>query len=339
MGHSVDILNYQNKTLRSKYDSKLRMQLRFRDIRHPKLFLKKLQFIYNIPKYQEIWKKQCEHFETFIEMFLLEGNKKEYILEDIQNMNKDIFIVGSDQVWTSGITGGLDPVYLLDFPTKARKISYAASIYGGSIPKSELPVFQRCLADFEKISVREGKLAESIQKACNYPVVTVLDPTLLLNAEKYEELICTERLCENKYLLAYFVTDQPILANAAKAIAEYLQLRLIEIHYYKKETENKDYVADAGPAEFLWYIKHSEYILTNSFHGTVFSILFSKNFYSIYGEDARMDHLLNQLGLASRHIVNLTENIKIEPVDYKNVGQNLDYLRKASEEFLTESLQ
>lgn len=339
MNHSVQIINYRNKVIKKKYSSKLSIQLRPQDIIHPKGYLHKLQFIYNIPRYQPAWKKQCERFEDFIEKVLLEGEIKEYTFEELQTVDKEVLIAGSDQIWTGDLTGNLDQVYLLDFPTKAKKISYAASIYGGKIPKTELATFKRCLSEFDKISVREEKLAESISRDCGYSVVTVLDPTLLLDADKYVPLIGSERLCEDKFLLAYFVTDSSALANLAAYIAKSLKLQLIEIHYYKKEPDNTYYIADAGPSEFLWYISNATYIITNSFHGTVFSILFHKNFYSIYNNDARMDNLLNQLGLSSRHMTENIEGIHIENVEYKNVDERLKEFRKISEEFLIDALR
>lgn len=339
MGHPVEILNYQNRILKRKYSSKLNMQIKMRDMLHPRLVFDKVQFIRNIPKYQFAWERQCDNFEKFIWEYLLEENEWEYTFEQIGNTQKDIYIAGSDQIWTSGLTGGLDKAYLLDFPTKARKISYAASIYGGNIPEREQTVFKRCLADFAYISVREEKLAASIYEKCGYHAETVLDPTLLIDADQYMPLISKKNLCSYKYVLAYFVTDAPELVDFARYISDKLYLKLIEIHYYKKEANNENYIADAGPAEFLWYVKNAKYVITNSFHGTIFSILFQKDFYSIYADDTRMDNLLNKLGLASRHLPHIDKDISLQNVDYRDVDQKLCMLRETSEEFLKKSMQ
>ena len=98
-------------------------------------------------------------------------------------------------------------------------------------------------------------------------------------------------------------------------------------------------IADIGPSEFLTYIKNSEFVLTNSFHGTVFSILYKKNFYSIYSRDSRKDNLLNMLNLNSRHIYSL-ENINLsDDIDYNKVYLELNKCRKNSIDFLKKSLK
>lgn len=338
LGHDTEIINYQNKELKQKYAYKLSIHYNVRDFLSVQRIKKKAREKKMLPCIQDTWERQWNRFERFIDDVLLNHKKIEYRLKELEGEDWDCLVVGSDQVWTGWITGGLDPVYLLDFSTKAKKISYAASLFKGEFRKAEERTFKRCLSKFNHISVRETKLEESIKRQLGLKAVTVLDPTLLLNREDYLPLVSETALMQEKYVFAYFVSESTALLNSARKAAQYLGLELIELHYYKHDLENENYIADAGPNEFLWYIQNAEYVITDSFHGTIFSIIFQKNFYSIYDKDARKDSLLEALDLKNRHKRIIDRGDMENNVDYSNVEKKLIHYRKSSIEFLEKAI-
>ena len=148
-------------------------------------------------------------------------------------------------------------------------------------------------------------------------------------------------MVKEKYIFAYFVVEDELLGKCAEKAAAVLGYRLIELHYKKTpKMKSENMIFDAGPREFLTYIRDAEMIFTNSFHGTVFSILFQKKFYSVYKENGRISNLLTFLNLESRHIKAENEIDDTEVIDYHSVAdrlcsyrsQSVDYLKKGIEQ-------
>ncbi len=338
LGHNVEIVNYRNENIDKRYEKKLRAGISLKDFKYPRQLINKISYKKNVPYMQPAWEKQCEKFTSFINMQLL-NSKSHITIDDLKKSNYDVLIVGSDQVWSSWITDGLDPVYLLDFKFNGRKISYAASLMGGSIDDSEKDYFIKCLQDFDYISVREDSLRKSVIETCKCDAVTVLDPTLLINSESYEEIESKELLFNERFIFAYFVSENVELMRCAEKLAKESGFKLLELHYYmQKKYDDHNQIADIGPAEFLWYIKNSEYVITNSFHGTVFSILYKKNFYSVYEKNARINNLLEALKLEDRHAVNSNEIDFNRVINFENVDRYLNNFRESSIGFLKKSL-
>ncbi|MBR9647301.1 polysaccharide pyruvyl transferase family protein [Clostridium tyrobutyricum] len=338
MGHDAHIINYCNKKIQNRYSDKLKLEVSKRDIVFPthwiKMIGKKLQNDYA----QDTWKKQCDSFNNFINEILLENHTNKIKSDNLEKIEMDAFICGSDQVWASWITGGLDPVYFLDFQTSAKKISYAASMPSNKIPLKEQSYFKKCINLLDFVSVREEQVSITLNNLCNRSIKTVVDPTLLLDVNDYSNLLSAS--CEKEgYVFAYFVHEDNILMECAQKIASQLGKKLIELHYYlQKNLKGHNQRADFGPSEFLTYIKNADFVLTNSFHGTVFSVLYGKNFYSIYNNDSRKDNLLNNLKLKSRHIYS-GDSIELnQEIDYESVYELLRWYRKSSIDFLDKAL-
>jgi len=298
LGHNAVILNYQNPTITAHYPEKLGTE----DEKTPS---GEIMAMYHIQ--QPDWSRQHRKFTKFIHQFLLEGNLSKLGFEDLERLEVDCFICGSDQIWESSLTGGLDRAYFLDFNTTSKKVSYGASKNSSEIKEIEKNYFSTRLSDFDAISVREESLATNLIKECGVNVKTVLDPTLLLDMKDYIDLEDAVSI-DQKFILAYFSAEDEMLANCAKQAADMLQLPLVEIHFYRRiKNKNKYQVADCGPGEFLTYFHRAEYIFTNSFHGVVFSTIFNRPFYAVYQRDSRKDAFLTKLGLKNRQIYSAEE--------------------------------
>lgn len=335
LGYDVKIINYRNKTIASKYTENMKSGIPLKSLYRPNLLKREIRFLLNKKYAKSEWIKQCRNFEQFIEKHLSDTD----ILTDTSVLDQkfDLLIVGSDQVWTSQLTGGLDKFYLLDFPFHGHKVSYGASIACGHIPKQENFIFQRCLKDFRYISTREKTLAQSINENFSYQAEVVLDPTLLLNRDGYISLAQDSRLefKTKPYIFAYFVVEDSNLHKIAQEYAAQLGYELVELHYYTVKGFDKRYQhAYYGPSEFLDAVLHADFVFTNSFHGTVFSIIFKKQFFSVYNKNARIQNLLDSLGISDRHISSDIINAD-KTIDYKLVSLKLDELRNESKNFLS----
>ncbi len=336
-GHEVVFINYRNKKIASVYNKKLPCKYSFLDFIHirkiPKMIRENLDTIYS----RSDWYKQWTAFESFISRYLI----NEVELHDISQLSNlyDVIIAGSDQIWNSDLTGGLDPIYFLDFDTNAKKIFYGASNGSSIIPPQHKEYYKKVLTNAFKVSTRESSLANNIINSLDINAIGVVDPTILLQRSDYKRLISNTE-CSESYIFTYFITEDPVLMDVSEFLSRVLKIEVIELHFYKRRDLKKhNQFADMGPEEFLWYIKHARLVLTNSFHGTVFSLLFHKNFYSVYKTDARKDELLKATGCMRRHITKISDIDLNDYIDYSQVDSMLDALRTPSKMFLYQSLE
>ncbi len=349
MGYEAQVLNYQNRYIARLYKKGIHIDFWKRDVL-PSRWGHILRLVKEQQYGKKEWQKQCSAFESFLKGALMDGSETKVLApDDLERADCDTYILGSDQIWARELTHGLDPVYFGQFAPKKRKISYAASVPNGDIPDAQKPLFKEYLRKLEHISVREERLAEELRALLDKEVSTVVDPTLLLEKEDYTGLLYEKPLEAEDYVFAYYVVENDVLTKAARAAAKKMNCKLIELHYMKTpgrerelaETQksiNADYVYSAGPKEFLTYIRDAKLVLTNSFHGTVFSVLFQKKFYSIYEINGRIENLLGFLGIANRHI---TEEDRIHPdedINYDDTKKRLAEYRRVSVEYLEKSL-
>lgn len=335
-GQDVSIVNYRNEKIYNLYPKRLKVKFIPYDFKHPKELGKKIKLKCDYRYGRREWKQQYKKFDSFIDKFLLDGNDEPIRKDEIGGLNYDVFVAGSDQIWNSHLTGGLDDVYLLNFDTNAHKFFYAPSSGSDEINKKELPAFESVFAN-KYVSAREPSLAAFLSNQFKRNVPSVVDPCFLLSAPDYVKMFslnASNGLPKKKYLFAYFISERnKRIREMVYVIANALNLEIVEFHYRKDRDMNKKYqTGDMGPAEFLKYIYNADFIVTNSFHGTVFSIMFNKQFYSVYEEDARKENLLKATGLSDRHIKTFSEIDLNKHADFKDV--DLNKFAKSSKDFL-----
>lgn len=337
-GHAVNIINYQNNIIRKRYNFKLQVNPCRREIVFPWRWKNVFKRYQENQYAQPSWAIQWNKFEEFIFEVLLDQDSAIVEKNQICKSGFDVLICGSDQVWNGELTGGLDKVYFLDFEVKAQKTAYAVSVKNIPADDAGLNYMKKCLKQFQSISTREEKFAEKLSAILNQDVKAVLDPTLLLRSEDYNEL--EQKVSIGKeYVFAYFLYEDSELEASAKKIADMLKIELIELHYYFRKWMNpKNQRADLGPGEFLYLMRNARYVVTNSFHGTVFSIIYKKQFYSVYDEDMRKNELLKKLDLQERHIKNVNQLNLVKEIDYVTVYNKLQVLKEESLGYLEQSL-
>lgn len=350
MGHDAQILNYQNKYIARLYKKGVHIDFWKRDILpgrwgHIVKLFKEQQYG------KKEWEKQCAVFDDFLHNVLMDYyTTGTWTIQDVEKAGCDTYILGSDQIWARELTHGLDPIYFGQFAPEKKKISYAASVPNGEIPEPEKPVFKQYLSKLSFVSVREERLAEELRGLLEMEVYTVVDPTLLLDQKEYDNIIYEKPLENADYIFVYYVVENPVLTKIARTAAKQMGCKLVELHYMRtperdlelEETRKEleaEYIYTAGPREFLTYIRDAKMILTNSFHGTVFSILFRKEFYSVYEENGRIENLLDFLDLSKRHITEVSELVTDDKINYGNTLIKLEEYRRKSVEFLESALQ
>ena len=215
-------------------------------------------------------------FKSFLKKNVKMSLKK-YNEKNISLSNDDysVFITGSDQVWNLDLSE--DKNYYLDFVDENRNLlnSYAASFGNINMIERNKEYINCILKKYNYITVREKTAQEKLDEILKIKSTLVLDPTFLLDKEDWNRVIKNKRKTK-KYILLYILHEEDayIIANR---IHELTGLKIIVLNQsYKKRIKAK-YIRNAGPDEFLNYIKNSEYVITDSFHGTALSIIFRKN--------------------------------------------------------------
>ncbi len=298
------------------------------------------------PELQHSYARKCAKFVEFRRHFL-------GITENISQIDErwkgyDAYIVGSDIIWGREFSG-LDSVYFLDFaPEGRKKIAYAASaILTANGTTEDDALFAKRLPYFDALSVRETSSAACIQGFTARKVFAVLDPTLLLAREEYAPLEAErEEMTEKPYLLSYCLTHDPAVVDYANLMAKKLGLRVI--HYFadypdRVFPEDARCFAFAGPGEFLSYVKNAECVFTNSFHGTCFSMIYRKPFYTYTAKRAMLSRVrdtVSRLGMEDRFFAGFRDLPKVSlEIGYTGMEDKLLEARKGSMDFLTTALE
>jgi len=280
-----------------------------------------------------------EKFNSFIQQ-LIDYDEKVYTSEEeLEKLDIDFWICGSDQIWNTEITRGLNKGFFLDFNTNGKKISYAVSMGISKLPAEYEEDFKKSIEKLDRISVREEILKNYIEKFTDKPVIKTVDPTFLFKKEDYESFILENLYGE--YVLINELGPDNRLIEIAKKIAEQKCIKIVEMNDKKKENYFCEQVSDASPSEYLTLIKNASAVVTNSFHGTVFSIIFEKEFYTItrLNRNSRMENILDIVGMRDRLIDKVEELDKVGVQNYEKANVNLGKEIEKSKRFLEEVLQ
>lgn len=336
-GYEVKIINYINENIQKNYRRSEKVKFQKSGLMSIPIYLYQLiQKAYTAKQIAEKW----DMFHEFITQSLLDGDTQIYTAEDIQNSDFDVMIYGSDQIWNPKLTNGLDSVYFGEGIKKARNISYAASMGLKKLEAEDEKKFKQYLANFDYLSVREETLKNYIKELTDKEATNVVDPTLLIEQEEYLKIEVKPKIKD--YLLLYEISPNKQMMKIAKKIAKEKHLKIVCLEY-KKDMKKMHYkqIANVGPREFIGLLRSAKFVVTNSFHGTVFSILFEKDFYTIpiNQSNSRMENLLNICHLKSRYIAEESEVDLESKIDFKTAKENIQQNRKKSIEFLKESLE
>ncbi|HGO5294086.1 polysaccharide pyruvyl transferase family protein [Photobacterium damselae subsp. damselae] len=284
-------------------------------------------------------------FKDFIDTHFINSSDK--VIADSKSLPKDfdIYVYGSDQIWrVYDMTNYPKPdlTYLgKNIPKGVRTIAYAASMGKVNYETLEDKEVSNLLIKFDYLGVRERSLMEAISSIHSINVQQVLDPTFLVPKKHWEKMISdVPRVCEEPYLLFYSLINSVESRKLANRICKEKGLKLIEINGFETFSGHFDsqLIQSAGPIDFLKLIYDAEYVVSTSFHGVVFSILFEKNFFACGMGDhvARVSSLLEILDLEERLVESSTT--KINSVDYSHSRIILNSLIDDSKLFIKKSV-
>lgn len=325
MGHEVWIIDYRQP----RVERTDRSDFLFRE-KYKFLLTGHLRTWWN---YDEI-KKKRESLYTRFDRYL----NKYFLLTDACSkesipQNFDIYIIGSDQVWNTNICEGIDPVYWGDFSKNegSKLVTYAASTSLANIKEVKREVLESCLLRFDNIAVREKDIEEFLnqQRFLSFKVNTVLDPSLLANQNIWETMI-NNKVNNEPYVL-YFgarVCSKrlDVLEVKAQKLANKMGIKVKSINFYKD-----------SPEDFISKFKYAEAVITSSFHGVAFSLIFNRNLFAIRyddEQDARYCNLLRSLHADHLLYDFNTDNEDICHIDYQIINKYLTELRQTSLDYL-----
>lgn len=264
------------------------------------------------------------------EYLLDPGRRPIYFPAGLKNLPCHCYIVGSDQIWNPDITLGLRPEYFGCFadPSKDRVIAYAASLGGASLPPRYDREFARLLRHVDAVSLREQEAAAYVGQFYPGEVKTVLDPVFLLGREDWAAM--EQPPARKNYILTTRTEENLALEAYVQALARDTGLPVVRLGT-PEDT--------AGPAEFLGYIHHADYVVTNSFHAAAFSIIFEKQFLAFAHScrNARLACVLRLHGLEDRLCGDGGAEISA-PVDWAAVGRKTAAAVEESGDFLLKSI-
>ena len=295
------------------------------------IFNKLLYIISQFPNYEYSYRK----FKMFRKKLLNQTEEYSSIEELRQKCPKaDIYMTGSDQVW--GEIGGdiYDSAYFLDFvPNGSNCISYSASFGKEKVSDELIKKLPNLLNKYSDIMVREQSAVDIINKNTTQNAELVLDPTLLLNKEQWEAK-AQGKLKYNKYILIYQLHKNKEFDSYAEKVAKKMELPLIRISpSINSITRSGKFIYMPTPESFLNYLKNATLLLTDSFHGTVFSLIFNKQFIEILpGETStRVINILELTKLTNRILQDYNDfSLLNKKIDFKDVNKILEEERKKS---------
>lgn len=294
-------------------------------------------------KEYKIWMKKIEDFhrentrmssEEYLSVSELYSN----------NFNYDAYCVGSDQVWNPHNIVDMGPYFLSFAPKDRLKFSYASSFGVSSIDDRSKKVYSDWLNNLDVISVREESGQQLVNNISNRNCSVVCDPTMLLDADEWRKIAKPIDGLPLKYVLVYELHRTPEVAQVANDIATKNNCCVVNICKDVRTTkiENVISISMASPAEFVYLFSQANFVVTNSFHGTVFSVLFKKNFYTILkrglSNNSRQIGLLEKLSLLDRLVY--TDNINLSESDivWDNVFKALLEIKMNSESYIRNTI-
>lgn len=252
----------------------------------------------------------------------------------------DIYLTGSDQVWNFKWNEGYDGHYFYD-GIEGEKVSYAASIGMSTLSDKQSSILKEKLSEYKKISVRENQAVE-ILKGLGFSAIQHIDPTLMLNKEEWSKFM-SKRLVKSSYLLVYLpynIVDKDKIFNFAKRIASNKGLIVVTFMWwgYSKDEFADQTVFFASPGDFLSLMYYADYVVTNSFHGTAFSVNLNKQFWVFEPSmfSSRIKSLLELLSLENRLVCDSTVDISDGVIDYTCINKTLDKERERAYAYLKE---
>ena len=298
--------------------------------------------------------KRYDAFDSFYKRhFKVSKEYKDW--DDLRNGCKeyDSVVVGSDQLWLpSNIAGDY---YTLSFvPDDVNKVAYATSFGVSKIAKGQEEKASQFLGRINYLSAREEAGQKIIKDYTGRDVQLVCDPALLLTATEWDEDATPGRIINSKYIFCYFMGNNPWQRNFVRELKKKTGYKIVALlhldQYIKADEEYADEAPyDVSPADFINLVKNAEIVCTDSFHGTVFSLIYGKKFFTFMrfsdkatlSTNSRINTLLKRLGVEDRLVKQSSDvdEMLAKEINTKAIEERLNAFRSDSLEYLTKALE
>lgn len=348
-GHEVSLISYDmNHSVNPIYPTLLSRCIQY----SPKEILAKICEVFSSKLHRDTTGLLSSRIRMF-DKFISDNIKHTKLVNDnnIKDLTNqyDAFVCGSDQVWNPNAVRRLF-LLTIEMDNDVKRISYAASISRDKLSRHEKEIMIPAINDFDFVSVRENTAANILAQSGIKNVKVVIDPTMLLTKDDWNK-ICTPKMVDKPYVFVYSFSDCPFkdeLVNHCKRKG----MEVYFLPYAKQQYNGYDGkttmlpIWDAGPAEFLSLIRYAEFVYTDSFHGSVFSMIFNRDF-AVYERDgkgktsknSRIYDLLADFRLEKRMIHSDFDSILNVPIDYTTVNAIMDKKRRESMEWLQNAIK
>lgn len=256
------------------------------------------------------------------------------------------YMVGSDQMWSPNLYSPAKP-YFLDFANLPNRCAYAPSMGTTVIPKEFAELIRNKLIAFDHLSCREAANSKFLTDLIGKPVTHVLDPTLLLTDNDWDMVANGSSLhIREKYILAYILGEKDNVIAFAEQLGKREQLPVYYILTRPKYLPMKNLLTGVGPDSFVNLVRNASCVVTDSYHGTIFSITYQKNFYAFSKREGEIDSVdnirilefLQMLGLENRFQDEKKASF-LDDIDYTQCNSVIKSKRESSLLYLKECLQ
>ncbi|MCR3937440.1 polysaccharide pyruvyl transferase family protein [Aeromonas caviae] len=283
-------------------------------------------------------KRRHDTFSYFINKYLPMENI------DCNKLNLDCIFLGSDQIWNPRITGKFEGVFFGKHQNLNAKriVSYAASMGNGMVDTNLNAELRNYLDGIDVIGVRESSLKGALSMKLSIESVQNLDPTLLLERDEWLDITDDTLVGQDKYILVYEVEHHLNTQNIINTIVEKTGFKVKVISAKTNYKVPRSVISTASPKDFISLFRNASFVVTTSFHGTVFSIINNVPFYTLKfgnGVDNRSLSLLSMLNLTARHINDVNEiRSDFDMLNFDEANQLLNEQRNKSLAYLSENI-
>lgn len=323
-GNNTKVINYRPWYYKGSTKTKNKLKLLLRKvIRIPDNYKSEIVFYGFLKKYVPMT-IEYKNFETITKA----------------ESEADLFIAGSDQIWNFNLPNGKDDVFYLDFVRRGKKASYAASLGMDYLTNEQLEILREKLKRFDYVSLREKTAKKILEMAGLNNIQVVSDPVYLLSRDEWNDISKKpDKMLNEKYVLIYAFNRQKDIFKFGKELAQKYGFKAISVNTFWEDVLNKTdhYYWNCMPEEFLYLVSHAECVVTNSFHGLSFSMIFNKPVILFEKDDkgnSRMNDLIDVLGAYIVKDKTVKEQMVIPQIDFNDINKNIDAYRAQSIQYL-----
>ena len=343
----ISNLGYDCKVLDDRYITSTKCVEEFGKTRYWDYLKNKVKSYLKYKNEFEVFNNNRERLCNKEKRKIIKYHLKNVRYESLHKLNKDfdIFVCGSDQIWTPNNIF-FDPYYFLGFVNDKKKISYAPSIGVSEYHNDKKEIVESLLSSFDAISVREDTGKKILAGICEKEINVCIDPTLLFDGESWKKDFTIEASKE-EFAICYFLGEEDWYRDKTISFCNKEQIKLISIPIFKKDSNLGTEQIFAAPSKFLELFANAKYVFTDSYHGMLFAITFHRDVFvfsrfkknDILSQNSRIEDFIKKIGLSNRYIKDSSCEMPSDSINYKFIDNRIDGLRADSYNYLVSALK